>query len=394
MNSKIPTLAAAVVLLLVLPLAALGVTLGAAVGGPLAGGCTGDGGVGGGSQEIGGQAWSAEQTTNAHTIVGRAVELGLPKRAAVIAVSTAIVESRLHNLGHGDRDSLGLFQQRPSTGWGSPAQILNPRTSTETFYDRLVKVPNWQRLPPGVAANLVQSSAYPERYGPQEAVAAALVDRFWQGPDVPLPAGPDPDAVISESANSGTPRGPSTDPAGAPGQVAVLAPVCADDGESDLPAIGPLDRSALPPGFVLPADPAQRRAVAFALAQVGKRYVFGAKGPEAFDCSGLMQAAWAAAGVGISAGTLTQIHDGVPVASLAEIAPGDLLFTPGSLGTEQNPRHVGMYLGGARVIEAHSPKTGVIVQPLEVWQAKTVAVRRVGGGARVVPGPAAPNPGT
>ena len=173
----------------------------------------------------------------------------------------------------------------------------------------------------------------------------------------------------------------------------MVAPACPDDGESDLPAIGPLDKSALPPGFTLPADPEQQRAVAFALAQVGKRYVFGAKGPDTFDCSGLMQAAWAAAGVGISAGTLAQIHDGVAVAGLADLAPGDLLFTPGSLGTPTNPRHVGIYAGHSTVIEAHSTKTGVIVQPLSVWRAKTVAIRRVGpaaaGPLRGFPVPAA-----
>ena len=123
--------------------------------------------------------------------------------------------------------------------------------------------------------------------------------------------------------------------------------------------------------------------MAFALAQVGKRYVFGAKGPDTFDCSGLMQAAWAAAGVGISAGTLAQIHDGVAVAGLADLAPGDLLFTPGSLGTPANPRHVGMFAGHSTVIEAHSTKTGVIVQPLSVWRAKTVAIRRVAAHIRV-----------
>ena len=190
MNAKIPAIAAAVVLFLVLPLAVLGVALVGALGGPLAGGCGGDGGVGGGSQQIGGRVWSAEQMTNAQTIVARAVALGLPKRAAVIAMSTGIVESRLENLDHGDKDSLGLFQQRPSQGWGSPAQILNPRASADAFYDRLVTVPNWQSKPAGVAADLVQNSAHPERYAPQEATAAALVDRFWQGPDIPPGAAP------------------------------------------------------------------------------------------------------------------------------------------------------------------------------------------------------------
>jgi cell wall-associated NlpC family hydrolase len=383
-------IAAAVALFLVLPLAGFGVALVGALGGPLAGGCGGDGGVGGGAQQIGGRAWSAEQMTNAHTIVARAVALALPKRAAVIATSASIVEAGLANLDHEDLDSLGLFQQRPSKGWGSPAQILNPETSTDTFYDRLVKIPNWQSKPPGVAADLVQSSKHPERYAPQEAVAAALVDRFWQGPDIP--PGADPDEV--SNAEPPTPAGGPA-PAATPGPSAAVAPACPDDGESDLPAIGPIDRSALPPGFTLPTDPKQKRAVAFAVSQVGKRYVFGAKGPDAFDCSGLMQSAWAAAGVGISAGTLTQIHDGVAVAGLAGIAPGDLLFTPGSMGTPKHPRHVGMYAGHGVVVEAHSRTTGVIFSTLDVWKAKTVAIRRVGGPistdgpARGIPAPAA-----
>jgi cell wall-associated NlpC family hydrolase len=155
--------------------------------------------------------------------------------------------------------------------------------------------------------------------------------------------------------------------------------VCPDDGESAIAPSGPIDRSALPPSFALPADPAQQKAVAFALGTVGMPYVFGAKGPTAYDCSGLTQAAWAAAGVGVSAGTLTQIHDGVPVPSLTDVAPGDLLFTPGSLGTPTNPRHVGIYVGHGLLVDAHSSKVGVILERLDTWRNKIVAIRRVGG---------------
>jgi cell wall-associated NlpC family hydrolase len=375
MNSRIPAVAAALVLFLILPVAGLGIAVVAALGGAVAGGgCGGDGGPGGGSQQVGDRVWSAEQTSNAHTIVALAAARRLPKRAAVIAVSTAIVESRLQNLSYGDNDSLGLFQQRPSTGWGSPTEILNPRTATAAFYDRLVTIPRWQTLQPGVAADTVQNSARPERYGPQEAAAAALVDRFWQDPDT----SPEPPVV----------------PAASPGLGAVVPPVCPDDGESDIAPSGPMDRSALPPGFALPPDPAQQKVVAFALGAVGMRYVFGAKGPDAYDCSGLTQAAWAAAGVGVSAGTLTQIHDGVPVSRLADLAPGDLLFTPGSLGSPTNPRHVGIYLGHGLLVDAHSSKVGVIMERLDAWRNKIVAIRRVGGpglaaGRRGFPAPAA-----
>ena len=144
-----------------------------------------------------------------------------------------------------------------------------------------------------------------------------------------------------------------------------MAPACPDDGESDLAAARrALDRSALPPDFTLPADPAQQKAVAFALAQVGKPYVFGAKGPDAFDCSGLMQAAWAAAGVGISAGTLTQIHDGVAVAA-SPTSPRATCCSPRARwAPPTHPRHVGMYVGHGLVVDAFSTQGGVIMERL------------------------------
>ena len=120
MNAKIPAIAAAVVMFLVLPLAVLGVGLVGALGGPLAGGCGGDGGVGGGSQQIGGRVWSAEQMTNAQTIVARAVALGLPKRAAVIAMSTGIVETDLTTSTTGTRTPSACSNSAPPRAGGRP----------------------------------------------------------------------------------------------------------------------------------------------------------------------------------------------------------------------------------------------------------------------------------
>src|SRR5215218_6377165 len=85
-----------------------------------------------------------EQMGNAATITGIAVRRRLPARAATIAVATAIQESKLVNVDYGDRDSLGLFQQRPSQGWGTPAQVQDPVYAAGTFYERLVRVPGWQ----------------------------------------------------------------------------------------------------------------------------------------------------------------------------------------------------------------------------------------------------------
>lgn len=168
------------------------------------------------------------------------------------------------------------------------------------------------------------------------------------------------------------------------------SPVCPDDGAAGLPLTGspagPAGRVALPRGFTLPADPRARAAVSFALAAVGRPYVFGAKGPDAYDCSGLTRAAWAAAGVAISAGTLTQVHDGVPVTGLADLAAGDLLFIPGSLGTPTTPRHVGIYAGYGVVVDAYDTTRGVIRERLDDWRGQVVAIRRVSG--PLVPRPA------
>jgi len=115
-----------------------------------------------------------EQATNASTIAAVATGRGLPARAVTIALATAMQESKLRNLGHGDRDSLGLFQQRPSQGWGSPQQIQNPVYAAGRFYDALVKIDGYRRLPITDAAQRVQRSAYPAAYAEHEPDARAL----------------------------------------------------------------------------------------------------------------------------------------------------------------------------------------------------------------------------
>src|SRR4051794_15420829 len=87
---------------------------------------------------------STEQAENASIIAGVAVRRGLPARAASIALATAFQESKLRNLDHGDRDSLGLFQQRPSQGWGTARQIQDPYYAAGRFYDELQKIHGYQ----------------------------------------------------------------------------------------------------------------------------------------------------------------------------------------------------------------------------------------------------------
>ncbi|MEU8692622.1 heavy metal transporter [Streptomyces sp. NPDC048665] len=117
-----------------------------------------------------------DQASHAATIAAVAHARALPERAVTIALATAIQESKLRDLAYGDRDSLGLFQQRPSQGWGTPAQIRDPVYASGRFFDALVKVPDYLGLPVTVAAQQVQHSGYPQAYAQHEDMAATLAD--------------------------------------------------------------------------------------------------------------------------------------------------------------------------------------------------------------------------
>jgi hypothetical protein len=119
--------------------------------------------------------FSAKQLANATAIYQVSAALDLPPYAAQIAIATALQESGLDNLDHGDRDSLGLFQQRPSQGWGTPAQIMDPVHASTKFYEALVKVPHWQTIPLWQAAQAVERSAFPYAYSKWSFVAEYLV---------------------------------------------------------------------------------------------------------------------------------------------------------------------------------------------------------------------------
>ncbi|WP_435879311.1 heavy metal transporter [Streptomyces mutabilis] len=118
--------------------------------------------------------FTPEQAVNAATITAVGTARDLPERAVTIALATALQESTLRNIDHGDRDSLGLFQQRPSQGWGSPEEIMDPAYSAGMFYDHLVEVPDYTRLPLTVAAQRVQRSGFPDAYAKHEPDAALL----------------------------------------------------------------------------------------------------------------------------------------------------------------------------------------------------------------------------
>ncbi|MET4053445.1 LysM repeat protein [Frigoribacterium sp. PvP054] len=125
---------------------------------------------------------TAEQAGNARTIISVGRQLGVGDRAIVVALAAAAQESSLRNLDHGDRDSLGLFQQRPSTGWGTPAQLRDPVHATKLFFGGatnpnpgktrgLLDVRGWQSMSLTAAAQAVQYSAFPDAYAKWEAPA-------------------------------------------------------------------------------------------------------------------------------------------------------------------------------------------------------------------------------
>ncbi|WP_043847084.1 hypothetical protein [Crystallibacter crystallopoietes] len=118
-----------------------------------------------------------DQAANAALISGIAVQRGLPARAASIALATSIQESKLRNIGHGDDagpDSRGLFQQRPSQGWGTEQQVMDPVYASNRFYEELEEVPGFEALPITEAAQKVQRSAYPDAYADHEGEGKAF----------------------------------------------------------------------------------------------------------------------------------------------------------------------------------------------------------------------------
>jgi hypothetical protein len=115
-----------------------------------------------------------DQAHFASIIAGVSVRRGLPPRAASIAIATAYQETGIRNLDYGDRDSVGLFQQRPSQGWGTKQQLMDPNYATGKFYDALVKIENWETADINDVAQQVQRSGHPEAYRDHEADARVL----------------------------------------------------------------------------------------------------------------------------------------------------------------------------------------------------------------------------
>lgn len=145
----------------------------------IAGGRSGGGGGGGNvNTNVNVKGFNAEQIANAAAIIRVGQQRGINARGIQVALMTAMQESGMRNVNYGDRDSLGLFQQRPSMGWGTPQQVRDPNYAAGKFYDTLVKVKGWESMPYTVAAQKVQRSAYPNAYAKHEGVARTLLQQI------------------------------------------------------------------------------------------------------------------------------------------------------------------------------------------------------------------------
>lgn len=286
-----------------------------------------------------GHHWNDGQIHIAETIIDVGIRKGVSQWGWTIAIATAMQESALRNLpnegANNDHDSVGVFQQRPSQGWGTARQLTNPSYQAGKFYDKLATIPGWQLLPLTRAAQTVQRSSHPDAYAKWTEDAVDLVN------------------TLSNTDNT-----------------------------CDTAAI-----TELPVGFRLPAETpnAVTTAINWALAQLGTTYVFGGNCTDAHsadptqhcDCSSLVQQAYHAAGIALPRITTDQVRTGAAVRGVAGLKPGDLVFIPGSDGTKAQPRHVGIYIGQGLIIQA--PHTGDIVKISELsgWRNEIAKIRRI-----------------
>jgi hypothetical protein len=245
---------------------------------------------------------TAEQRGTVALVITIGKQRNLAPRAWQVAIQAGMTESGLRNLPYGDRDSVGIFQMRPSMGWGTLAQVTNPPYEVNKFYDVLLAVPGWATMRPGDAAQAVERSGFPDRYHKWEPMGAALVQNIGQ-------------VVDAVGCGQGS-------------------------------------------GALLPPSQAAATAIQAALAEQGKPYVWGGNGPASFDCSGLMRWAFKTAGVILPRVAADQYRAGAML-PVRNAQPGDLVFLATDPSNPVTIHHVAMYLGNGKIVEAQ--QTGVPV---------------------------------
>lgn len=333
--------------------------------------------------------FSQEQIQNAAIIAKVGRSMGASSRDIQIALSAALVESGLNNINYGDRDSLGLFQQRPSQGWGTPEQVTNPAYAATQFYKHLLDMGDKRyQMSMGDAAQAVQRSAYPGRY----AEKMGEVRQLW--PAVQAQAGEAVDSLdggrYDVSGNTGQVDPQSlTGATAAPEQASLsvatpdaatmlgswgmnsarpTAPVDYSDGTNTVlspslyaQVIQPLQDAGQAYGKGV--DGWRRAVIEAAKSALGVPYTWGGTNlASGVDCSGLVQQAFAKAGINLPRVSYEQANSGARV-GYDGLRPGDLVAWDNS---PRNPGadHISIYIGNGQIIEAPRPGTAVRIRDI------------------------------
>jgi cell wall-associated NlpC family hydrolase len=229
-------------------------------------------------------------------------------------------EATMKNLTYGDRDSLGVFQERTSQGWGKPSQILNVVYSTNKMIDAMLDVSGWQTMAEGDLAQAAERSGFPDAYAQWKAEAQNTYNHLvYKG------SAGEPTQNVSEDLS------------------------CASSSTDSSASV--------------------ESAIEFAKSRIGTPYVYGGDEPGGFDCSGLMQWAFGKAGIALPRDSRSQwkytgdAAKGISTSHVTkdQLQRGDLVFWS-SNGTPAGIYHVGMYLGGNKMINAANPQSDILVQ--------------------------------
>lgn len=364
--------------------------------------------------------YSAQQLANAALIISVGRQMGLSTRDIQIGLITAMVESNLINVRYGDRDSLGLFQQRPSQGWGTPEQVMDPQYAARKFFTTLTALGDERySMGMGEAAQAVQRSAYPDRYGKMiPAIRAMWPDAQRLAGEVPqsLDGGeyePSPGVgynnyITGAAYEAGLPPQNPTISAGTfPGGGGALSgdsfgittqPVTPtikqmlgawgmsnptvqqpEPTQVEIPdpflGAGPIISPATNAAVIQPlseetgdfapgVDGWRKAAVAAAMGALGTPYTWGGNSLQSgVDCSGLTQQALAAAGISIPRVSYQQANFGQRVA-ISALRPGDLVAWDNS-SRNNGADHIALYIGNGQIIEAARPGTVVRIRTVD-----------------------------
>lgn len=328
--------------------------------------------------------WDDEQMANARLILAVGREMRMSGNEILSGLMAAMQESSLRNLTYGDRDSIGLFQQRPSQGWGSYKQIMDPLYATRKYFTTLKGVKTRTAMSPTVMAQAVQRSGFPDAYAKWQKDAQDFIGTSKGTPELPFPLS-SPNVPLEDrftgsvdlvGENQGAPGGLSDGSGDFPGQ----APAVDLIGNSAVPgdasqapaqdsgfaALDKLFASRKPSSYEGGETTGLRSSIIDGLkSALGTPYVWGGAQPGGFDCSGLITYFYGRAGVkGIPRTTYQMLNSGMGKAQsgVKGLTPGDWIFSSPERTSAGGVTygHVSIWLGNGYIIEA--PHTGAVVR--------------------------------